>query len=165
MTLLNKFSMAAITTVATFLAIGAVGKPAEATLYKYTFRGEGASGYFIFDDTIQKSIPDGQPSTELSWEYYGSIVKYSVNFAGSDGEITEKGERGSQANITDEARNVVYLERPESTGYEGTKTVLSFTYLKLLGESNTACQFASVFQREPCHLRVIYQQAFLERQE
>ncbi|WP_017317773.1 hypothetical protein [Mastigocladopsis repens] len=120
MGLLQKVSLVASASIAAF-AVGMVAAtPAQAALFKFSFEGEGASGYFIFDDTTEKIIPEGQPSTELSWEYYASVVEYSVSIDGSEGQITEQGQKGSQTDETNEARNVVYLSRPESSGYEGT---------------------------------------------
>jgi len=47
------------------------------------------------------------------------VENYSVSFAGTEGQIFEQGQKGLQSDPTNEARNIVYLSRPESLGYEG----------------------------------------------
>ncbi|MEH2284367.1 MAG: PEP-CTERM sorting domain-containing protein [Nostoc sp.] len=113
MALLNKFSIASAISVAAFLALGTVGThPAQAALFKFTFEGEGANGEFIFDDSTNRIEPIG-PNFPLA-EYHGSVEKYSVNA----GDIVVQGTKGSQQNIDDEARNIVYLGRPGNFGVD-----------------------------------------------
>ncbi|NMG09908.1 PEP-CTERM sorting domain-containing protein [Brasilonema sp. UFV-L1] len=117
MALLKKLSMAAATSVAAFLSLGTLGSnPAQAALFKYSFEGEGASGYFIYDtDTVGY-----QPlNTDYLRDYDGSVTEYSVTFQGDTGEITETGKRGTQSQISDEARTVVFISRPGNIGYDG----------------------------------------------
>ena len=114
MALLNKFSMASALSVAAVLALGTVGiNPAQAALFKFTFEGEGANGEFIFDDSANKIEPLG-PNFPLA-EYDGSVENYSVNAGG----ILAQGTKGSQQDIHDEARNIVYLGRAGNLGYDG----------------------------------------------
>ncbi|MGH8001867.1 MAG: PEP-CTERM sorting domain-containing protein [Brasilonema sp.] len=117
MGLLNKFSFAAAAGAAAFVVGTAGSTPAEAAQFKFTFEGEGASGYFIYDKDTTKIEPPG--SEGYLGEFDGSVLEYSVSFA--DG-TSASGKKGSQADVHDEARNVVYLEGPWDTfgGYEGT---------------------------------------------
>jgi hypothetical protein len=115
MTVPNKFSRAAVTSFATFLALATMSTDsAKAALFKFTFEGDGASGYFTFDDSAQKIEPIG---FGYLGEYDGSVEEYAVNF---QGEIIEQGFKGLQQNIHDEARTIVYLARPENFGFDGT---------------------------------------------
>ena len=114
MALLNKFSMTSAISVAACLVLGMAGiNPAEAALFKFTFEGEGANGYFIYDDSANKIEPLG-PNFPLA-EYDGSVEKYFVNA----GDILAQGTKGSQQDIHDEARNIVYLGRAGNLGYDG----------------------------------------------
>jgi hypothetical protein len=55
MTLLNKFSRAAVTSFATFLALATMSTDsAKAALLKFSFEGDGANGYFIYDTDTEK---------------------------------------------------------------------------------------------------------------
>ncbi|OYE05601.1 hypothetical protein CDG79_06535 [Nostoc sp. 'Peltigera membranacea cyanobiont' 232] len=115
MTLLNKFSISSAISVAVFLVLGTVGtNPAQAALFKFTFEGEGANGYFIYDDSANKIEPLGA-NFPLA-EYDGSVEKYSVNAGG----ILAQGIKGLQQDIHDEARNIVYLGRAGNLGYDDT---------------------------------------------
>ncbi|MEH2024986.1 PEP-CTERM sorting domain-containing protein [Nostoc sp.] len=76
MALLNKFSIASAISVAAFLGLGTVGiNPAQAALFKFTFEGEGANGYFIYDD----STVSNTTSTPNLGEYYGAVKDYKVD--------------------------------------------------------------------------------------
>jgi hypothetical protein len=114
MALLNKFSIASAVSIAAFLALGTVGvDPAQAALFKFTFEGEGANGYFIYNDSDNQKIEPLGTDFPLA-EYHGSVEKYSVNV----GDIVAEGTKGSQSNIDDEARNIVYLGRRGSFGFD-----------------------------------------------
>lgn len=114
MALLNKFFINSAISVAAILALGTVGmQAAQAALFKFTFEGEGAKGEFIFDDSTPRIEPLG-PDFPLA-EYDGSVVSYSINV----GDIVAQGTRGSQQDIHDEARNIVYLGRAGNLGYDG----------------------------------------------
>ncbi|MFN6462555.1 MAG: hypothetical protein RMZ41_011995 [Nostoc sp. DedVER02] len=113
MTLLNKFFIASAISAATFLVLGTVGiNPAQAALFKFTFESEEANGYFIYDDSATKIEPLG-PDFPLA-EYDGSVEQYSINAGG----IVAEGTKGSQQDIHNEARNVVYLGRVGNLGYD-----------------------------------------------
>ncbi|MUG91041.1 PEP-CTERM sorting domain-containing protein [Scytonema sp. UIC 10036] len=115
MAFLKKFSLTAVSSLATFLALSNVSiNPAEAALFKFSFEGDGANGYFIFDDSAQKIEPIG---SGYLGEYDGSVQEYAVNFYG---QIVEQGFKGLQKDIHDEARTIVYLARPENIGFDGS---------------------------------------------
>lgn len=114
MVLLNKFLINTAISVATILALGTAGiRTAQAALFKFTFEGEGAKGEFIFDDSVERIEPLGSDFPLA--EYDGSVVSYSI----SVGDIVAQGTRGSQQDIHDEARNIVYLGRAGNLGYDG----------------------------------------------
>lgn len=73
MGLFNRLLIAASTAA---LVIGAVGlTPAKAALYKFTFEGEGANGYFIYDD----STPSSPTTTPNLGEYFGAVKEYKID--------------------------------------------------------------------------------------
>ncbi|MEH2160734.1 MAG: PEP-CTERM sorting domain-containing protein [Nostoc sp.] len=115
MGVLNKFSLPAISsTTALLLSVTLNINIAEAALFKFTFEGEGANGYFIYDDSAKKLEPLG--SNFPLAEYDGSVENYSLNAGG----IIAQGTKGSQQDIHDEARNIVYLGRAGNLGYDDT---------------------------------------------
>jgi hypothetical protein len=75
MAFLNKFSIASAVSAA-LLALGTLGTdPAQAALFKFSFEGEGANGYFIYDD----STPSNPTNTPNLGEYYGAVTDYKVD--------------------------------------------------------------------------------------
>ncbi|MGH8001865.1 MAG: PEP-CTERM sorting domain-containing protein [Brasilonema sp.] len=77
MTLLKKLSLAAAS-VAAFLALGSFGiDAAQAALYKYSFSGEDANGYFIYDTDTEA---DSQYESISNRAFYPNAVKeYKVD--------------------------------------------------------------------------------------
>ncbi|MEA5602793.1 PEP-CTERM sorting domain-containing protein [Nostoc sp. UHCC 0252] len=114
MALLKKLSFSAISSAAALLASVTLNiNTAEAALFKFTFEAEGANGYFIYDDSAEKLEPLGSDFPLA--EYDGSVEQYSINV----GDIVAEGTKGSQQDIKDEARNIVYLSRAGNLGYDG----------------------------------------------
>ncbi|NMG09906.1 PEP-CTERM sorting domain-containing protein [Brasilonema sp. UFV-L1] len=75
MALLKKLSMAVVTGAAAFLAVGTVStSPAQAALFKYSFEGEGANGYIIYDDAVT-----GLSENRNVEAYVDNVVDYKID--------------------------------------------------------------------------------------
>ncbi|WP_017317775.1 PEP-CTERM sorting domain-containing protein [Mastigocladopsis repens] len=75
MALLNKLSLAAVTSAVAFLTLGTFATdPAQAALFKYSFEGDGASGYFIYDDSTE-----GTEDSPTSTVYYDAVQEYKID--------------------------------------------------------------------------------------
>ncbi|QLE51800.1 hypothetical protein FD724_29620 [Nostoc sp. C057] len=104
----KKLIIISILTVAVFFTQGIIDHlPAHAALHKFSFNGEQANGYFIFDDSIRGGAPI---RPDMLSEYDGSVVEYAVNIGD---EISEQGSQSPERATHDEARTIVTLLRPE----------------------------------------------------
>lgn len=75
MALLNKFSLAAISSAAALLASVTLNiNTAQAALYKFIFTGKDANGYFTYDDTAV-----GTPDSPNSTVYYEGGYDYKFD--------------------------------------------------------------------------------------
>jgi hypothetical protein len=75
MALLKKLSIAAVTSAATFLTLaGFSSDTAQAALLKYSFEGNSASGYFIYDDSTQ-----GTQDSPISTIYFDAVRDYRID--------------------------------------------------------------------------------------
>ncbi|NMG09907.1 PEP-CTERM sorting domain-containing protein [Brasilonema sp. UFV-L1] len=91
MALLKKLSMTAVTSAACVVLGTLMSDPAQAALFKYSFEGEGASGYFIYE-TETPSNPDYAAASDTTFNLYpDAVVEYKVDlgekgvFQGSTG--------------------------------------------------------------------------------
>jgi hypothetical protein len=76
MSLLNKLSLSAISNATVLLASVILNiDPAQAALYKFSFEGEGANGYFTYDDTAI-----GTPDSPNSTVYFEGGYDYKFDF-------------------------------------------------------------------------------------
>ena len=104
----KKLIITSILSIAVLFTQGLIENlPAHAALHKFSFNGEQANGYFIFDDSIRGGAPI---RPDMLSEYDGSVVKYAVNI---DDEISEQGSQNPERATHDEARTIVTLLRPE----------------------------------------------------
>ncbi|WP_373525991.1 hypothetical protein [Nostoc sp.] len=104
----KKLAIVSILSIAVLFTQGIIDNiPAHAALHKFSFNGEQANGYFIFDDSIRGGAPI---RPDMLSEYDGSVVEYAVNIGD---EISEKGSQSPQRATHDEARTIVTLLRPE----------------------------------------------------
>jgi hypothetical protein len=89
MTFWKKVVMAVMMSVAVFLVQGAVNAtPAHASMYKFTFKGDQANGYFIYDGSVEpnKNAPFKSPYLAA---YYGAGRDFEINL-GDKGNFTGK---------------------------------------------------------------------------
>lgn len=108
MKLWNKLIIISILSITLSFTQGIIATfPAHAALHKFSFNGEQANGYFIFDDSIRGGAPI---RPDMLSEYDGSVVEYAVNIGE---EISEQGSQSPQRATHDEARTIVTLLRPE----------------------------------------------------
>lgn len=102
MALLNKLLVAATASAAALFTLVTMGTaPAQAALFKFSFEGDGANGYFIYDDTVQANDPPRatiDPASSIG-EYDDSIKDYYLNLGGDN---------VYQGDIAD---SIVYLRR------------------------------------------------------
>lgn len=104
----KKLIIVSILSIAVFLSQGIINiAPAYAALHKFSFNGDNANGYFIFDDSIRGGAPI---RPDMLSEYDGSVVDYAVNVGD---EISEHGSQSPKRATHDEARTIVTLLRPE----------------------------------------------------
>ncbi|MEC4818810.1 MAG: hypothetical protein SAK29_36880 [Scytonema sp. PMC 1069.18] len=97
MVLFNKYSVATVASITT-IVMGISTTPAEAAQFRYIFEGEGASGYFIYDD----STPNTPTNTPNLGEYFGAVTEYKI-------DLGQKAiYQGSKAD------NIVFLNRDGS---------------------------------------------------
>lgn len=101
MALLSKLAIAAAISAAALLAVETVGQAsAQAALFKFSFEGEGANGYFIYDTSTPPDpfyIPI--PNTEV---YRGAVTEYKIDL----------GEKGVFQGRTGDT--IVFFPRAES---------------------------------------------------
>lgn len=108
MAFLKKLSIAIALSAIVFLIQGIFDTAsARADLYKFSFIGNEANGYFIFDDSIRGGAPI---RPDLLSEYDGSVVEYAVDIGSA---LADRGTQSPQRKTHDEARTVVTLLRPE----------------------------------------------------
>ncbi|NMG09905.1 PEP-CTERM sorting domain-containing protein [Brasilonema sp. UFV-L1] len=75
MALLQKLSLAAVTSAAAFLTLGTFGvDSAQAALFKYSFEGEGVNGYVVYDDSTE-----GTQDSPTSTIYYDAVREYKID--------------------------------------------------------------------------------------
>jgi hypothetical protein len=104
----KKFVIVSILSIAVLFTQGIIdNSQAYAAIHKFSFKGDNANGYFIFDDSIRGGSPI-RPD-RLS-EYDGCVVEYAVNIAE---QISEHGSKSPKRATHDEARTIVALIRPE----------------------------------------------------
>lgn len=108
MIFLKKLVIVSILSIVVLLTQGIINTaPAYASLHKFSFNGNNADGYFIFDDSVKGGAPI---RPDMLSEYDGSVVNYAINIGDT---ILERGSQNPQRATHDEARTIVTLLRPE----------------------------------------------------